>query len=547
MEIPDFIAGMMYGLTSVNHLTEIEVCYQDGVGIDQYVKTALQDLKHGGTDYDLQAVINFGLAALNVPVMLKGCESMGDDLHAIGSWATIFEHPGQLTATVSKNYLLHRKAIDSDIASLKSDWAAHEYFKAGVDAANLLTVAIGPIQVNENSVMTSVYPQSFELMSVPDFIAGFFYGFTDENHLSEIEACYQGAELELSLFDNALKELEKGEIIKAAKDLSKAFAALSTDLNACKMTSMGDDVKALEEWASIFTHPTKLVTTAGTHYELHKKAIMKDIADEKTDFSTGKYFEAGIATADALELLLGPVYPKTTSSNEMPGFTVMEIPEFVAGFFAGFTDENHLTEIQACYKGFELEISLFDNALKELEKGELIKASKDLSKAFGDLQTDLEACKTTSMANDIKALEDWASIFTHPTKLVTTAGTHYELHKRAITQDITDEKTEFAAAKYFEAGKTTADVLELLLGPVYPKTEVVLSSNEMLGFTAMEIPDFVAGLLYGWTGDNNLTEIEACFNSDLPILEDLKRSTSELFHGHIIKSVEIFEKAVFNL
>ncbi len=36
----------------------------------------------------------------------------------------------------------------------------------------------------------------------------------------------------------------------------------------------------------------------------------------------------------------------------------------------------------------------------------------------------------------------------------------------------------------------------------------------------MEIPDFVAGLLYGWTGDNNLTEVEACYNSDLPILKD---------------------------
>ena len=346
MEIPDFIAGLMYGFTSVNHLTEIESCYEGGINVDQFVKTALSDLKIGGTDYDLQPVINFGLAALNVPVALKTCEGMGDDLHAIGSWATIFEHPGQLTATVSKNYLLHRKAIDSDIASVKSDFAAKEYFKAGVATADLLTVAIGPVQA---PVTTSIYPQSFELMSVPDFIAGFFYGFTDENHLTEIEACYEGAETEIGLFQTALTSLEHGEIIKAARELSQAFTQLSTDLTACKMTSMGDDVNALEEWASIFTHPTKLVTTAGTHWELHKRAIKKDITETETDFSTGKYFEAGVATADALELLLGPVYPKAVQSNEMLRFTAMEIPDFVAGLLYGWTGDNNLTEVEACY------------------------------------------------------------------------------------------------------------------------------------------------------------------------------------------------------
>jgi hypothetical protein len=29
--------------------------------------------------------------------------------------------------------------------------------------------------------------------------------------------------------------------------------------------------------------------------------------------------------------------------------------------------------------------------------------------------------------------------------------------------------------------------------------------------TAMAIPDLVAGFIYGMTGDNHLTEIEACF------------------------------------
>lgn len=35
---------------------------------------------------------------------------------------------------------------------------------------------------------------AFDAMSVPDFVAGFIYGMTGDNHLTEIEACYQGGD-----------------------------------------------------------------------------------------------------------------------------------------------------------------------------------------------------------------------------------------------------------------------------------------------------------------------------------------------------------------
>jgi hypothetical protein len=44
-----------------------------------------------------------------------------------------------------------------------------------------------------------------------------------------------------------------------------------------------------------------------------------------------------------------------------------------------------------------------------------------------------------------------------------------------------------------------------------------------------------------------LTEFDACWTSDLPIVGDLRSAGEELLGGHYIKSVELFEKAVFNL
>lgn len=31
-----------------------------------------------------------------------------------------------------------------------------------------------------------------DVMSVPDYVSGFIYGMTGDNHLTEIEACYNG-------------------------------------------------------------------------------------------------------------------------------------------------------------------------------------------------------------------------------------------------------------------------------------------------------------------------------------------------------------------
>lgn len=43
--------------------------------------------------------------------------------------------------------------------------------------------------------MISSIHYSGALTTTADFIAGFVYGMTGDNHLTEIEACYQGGQL----------------------------------------------------------------------------------------------------------------------------------------------------------------------------------------------------------------------------------------------------------------------------------------------------------------------------------------------------------------
>lgn len=109
------------------------------------LKLAIGDLKKGGWNNDTQAALEFGLAALMFPQALSTCEGMGDDIAAIEEWAQIFTDIPELTKTVTKSYLLHKKKVEADIDAIEADQAAGNYWQMGVDTATLLTLLVGPI------------------------------------------------------------------------------------------------------------------------------------------------------------------------------------------------------------------------------------------------------------------------------------------------------------------------------------------------------------------------------------------------------------------
>ena len=111
---------------------------------------------------------------------------MGGDIDAIENWAKIFEEPKELSETLAKNWLLHRKTIKADLAAEQSDWATGSYFQAGVDTALALTEAVGPIKTTSNGITGDV-------TNMGKFVAGFVSEMTGDLELDEITACIDGA------------------------------------------------------------------------------------------------------------------------------------------------------------------------------------------------------------------------------------------------------------------------------------------------------------------------------------------------------------------
>ena len=149
--------------------------------------------------------------------------------------------------------------------------------------------------------------QAFNAPAVayPDFAAGFIYGMTGDNHLTEIQACYQGGEeLETDVKD-AIAQIKSGKYIKGFKELSGIVGEFKSALSTCE--NMDDDLHAIESWATIFTKPVELIETLGKHWLFHGKTIKEDLGKEKTDWDADKYFEAGVDIAMAFTQAVGPI------------------------------------------------------------------------------------------------------------------------------------------------------------------------------------------------------------------------------------------------
>lgn len=104
------------------------------------------------------------------------------------------------------------------------------------------------------------------------------------------------------------------------------------------------------------------------------------------------------------------------------------------------------------------------------------------------------------MGDDLAAIKEWGSIFTDPKKLSETIAKHMALHHKAITADIAGVKSYYGAEEYWTAGLSASQLAVDAIGPIEPHYPT--PPQAIYGLDVMAIPDFIAGMIFGFTGDN---------------------------------------------
>ena len=251
---------------------------------------------------------------------------MDDDLAALKAYGEEFTDVAGLAKKVSKNWLLHKKKVKADIAAEEADWNNGEYFNAGKEACTAIEILV-PYKPSLDQVdCLGCYKDKLDVMAVPDWVAGFMFGFTGNNNLAEIEKCYKGGDDITNDITTAFNDIKSGEFLDGVKAIGDIILKLPDDLANCE--NMNDDIKSIEAWAEIFKHPVDLVHTLFYNLWNYGISTKANIVAEEHDWAAGNYFDAGKDASNAFGILL-PFKPYEPSVEEEYGIDLEANGEFL--------------------------------------------------------------------------------------------------------------------------------------------------------------------------------------------------------------------------
>jgi len=121
-------------------------------------------------------------------------------------------------------------------------WGEEGYVKIGVaDGAGICGINSQPSAPETNVPTTVGLPPA---KSVPDFVAGLLDAFVEENKLTEVEACFNGAKPLEADIAAAIKCIENKDKAGAIAQIQAVVAAFPAELSTCK--NLSTDVMAVE-------------------------------------------------------------------------------------------------------------------------------------------------------------------------------------------------------------------------------------------------------------------------------------------------------------
>lgn len=80
ISVPYFLSGLIYGMTTEDHLLEIEACYTGAEILFPEIDFIMNRIHQGDKNNDLQAALELGIVVLQLPSALGGCKNMQEDI-----------------------------------------------------------------------------------------------------------------------------------------------------------------------------------------------------------------------------------------------------------------------------------------------------------------------------------------------------------------------------------------------------------------------------------------------------------------------------------
>jgi len=268
-------------------------------------------------------------------------------------------------------------------------------------------------------------------------------------------------------------------LIDGAKLIYAAIQAAKGDISQCE--AMSGDWKRVETWGEIFKHPVDLTKAVIVNVIKNRKEIGSDIAEIKTDESSGNAKDLGTSVANLLVAILGPVKASSAQVKELVSlivtFTRDEIVLFINGLITGLVNDDDLESVDTCLKDADSLDVLLQKAIAEFKEGgiqNLINGAKAMGELIEQADIDLGQCE--AMSSDWARIKKWSAEFKDPSKLFQIVLINVMANRSGIAADIAEIKADEASGNAKDLGLSVADLLIKVVGevPQSPSPDVFL-------------------------------------------------------------------------
>ena len=221
-------------------------------------------------------------------------------------------------------------------------------------------------------------------------------------------------------------------------------------------------------------------------------------------------------------------------STDLP---VTAMPDFVSGFIYGLTNDNQTDNIRSCYEAPSPDMisAEIQTGINALARGTDLEDDIAAGSAFGIFITQFESTltKCEGLEYDLNWINQWSAIISDPEALGKEITENVMTYKQSMLVDrqfmLIDWQTNPDSTHYYWSGVDLANLAQDTIGRMpWPDTEPKLSENAM--------PDFIAGFIYGMTGDcsdEKKEYIEKCFEEVTPgkLANEVQKGINDLEKG----------------
>ena len=188
-DIFTFLGGFMLEILKLEKVPDFMTCGINAVIMAEEVNWIMKYASAKDIGFTTKLIVGF---IKDLPdTLITPCKSgITEQFEELKEWVEgLTSDLPSLLETIAKNLALHTQTVATIIADIQAKSAADDFMSVGKDVAYLIELATGKVEPAPPTLLQVV---DLDLMAVPDFVAGFMYGMTGNNHLDEIESCFKG-------------------------------------------------------------------------------------------------------------------------------------------------------------------------------------------------------------------------------------------------------------------------------------------------------------------------------------------------------------------